>query len=107
MGSPITAIGSVAGGIFNGATSNKQGSFGANAGAMGIKNPYIIITNTQAYDAYNYNKQYGFPANASIQLGSCKGYTRVKSVHVSSISNATNEEKQNIDTLLKQGVIIN
>lgn len=107
MGSPITAIGSVAGGIFNGATSNKQGSIGANAGAMGIKNPYIIITNTQAYDAYNYNKQYGFPANASIQLGSCKGYTRVKSVHVSSISNATNEEKQNIDTLLKQGVIIN
>lgn len=107
MGSPITAIGSVAGGVFNGATSNKQGSIGSNAGAMGIKNPYIIITNTQAYDAYNYNKQYGFPANASIQLGSCKGYTRVKSVHVSSISNATNEEKQNIDTLLKQGVIIN
>lgn len=107
MGSPITAIGSVAGGIFNGATSNKQGSIGANAGAMGIKNPYIIITNTQAYDAYNYNKQYGFPANASIQLGSCKGYTRVKSVHVGSISNATNEEKQNIDNLLKQGVIIN
>lgn len=107
MGSPITAIGSVASGIFNGATSNKQGSIGANAGAMGIKNPYIVITNTQAYDAYNYNKQYGFPANASIQLGSCKGYTRVKSVHVSSISNATNEEKQTIDSLLKQGVIIN
>ncbi|MBP3886623.1 MAG: glycine zipper family protein [Cellulosilyticum sp.] len=101
-------IGTATGAFASGGLSvSKTNSIGANAGAMGIKKPYIIITHSQAYQANNYNKQYGYPANASVQLSSCKGYTRVKDVHVENISVATQEEKNMIETLLKQGVVIN
>ena len=83
-----------------------SGAIGANAGAMGIRKPYLIITRKSAYEAAGYGQFYGYPANKTVTLGSCKGYTRVKSVHVE-IIRATANEKAEIETLLKQGVIIN
>ena len=101
----------VAGGIMAGAMGSHldvshSGSIGANAGAMGIRKPYLIITRKKAYDAQGYNYFYGFPANKTVILGSCNGFTRVRSVHIDSIYNATDNEKTEIETLLKQGVII-
>ena len=83
-----------------------SGAIGANAGAMGIRKPYVIITRKSACEASNYDQFYGYPANKTVTLGSCRGYTRVKSVHIESIPIATSDEKQEIETLLKQGVII-
>ena len=99
-------VGAVKGAV-GGIRIQKTGSIGSNAGAMGIKKPYIIITRQKPYDAKNYNEQYGYPANITVQLSSCKGYTRVKDVHLENISVATQEEKNMIETLLKQGVVIN
>lgn len=93
-------------GLLKGASVSKSGSVSSNAGAMGIKYPYIMITHSQAYMANNYNKQYGYPSNLTTQLSACKGYTRVKEVHVENILVATQEEKDMIQTLLRQGVII-
>lgn len=106
-GNPIA----VAGGVVAGAMGSRldvshSGSIGANAGAMGIRKPYLIITRKKAYNAVAYNEFYGYPANKTVTLGSCKGYTRVKSVHIDSICIATDNEKLEIETLLKQGVII-
>ena len=106
-GNPIGAVG----GILTGAMSAHvdvahSGTLGANAGAMGVKKPYVIITRKVAYDAASYNQFYGYPANKTVTLGACRGYTRVKSVHIESIPIATSDEKQQIEALLKQGVII-
>lgn len=98
-------VGAIKGAI-GGIKIQKTGSIGSNAGAMGIKKPYIIITRQKPYDAYNYNEQYGYPANMTVKLSSCKGFTRVKDIHVENILVATQEEKDMIQTLLKQGVII-
>ena len=98
-------VGAVKGAI-GGIKIQKTGSIGSNAGAMGIKKPYIIITRQKTYDAYDYNEQYGYPANLTTQLSTCKGYTRGKDVHVENIT-ATQEEKNMIENLLKQGIIIN
>lgn len=105
-GGAIGAVAGATGGLLKGASVSKSGSVGANAGAMGIKKPYIIITYSQAYMANNYNQQYGYPSNLTTQLSACKGYTRVKEVHVENILVATQEEKDMIQTLLRQGVII-
>lgn len=105
-GGAIGAVAGATGGLLKGASVSKSGSIGANAGAMGIKKPYIMITYSQAYMANNYNKQYGYPSNLTTQLSACKGYTRVKEVHVENILVATQKEKNMIHTLLKQGVII-
>lgn len=105
-GGPAGAVVGGASGLLKGASVSKSGSVSSNAGAMGIKYPYIMITHSQAYMANNYNTQYGYPSNLTTQLSACKGYTRVKEVHVENILVATQEEKDMIQTLLREGVII-
>lgn len=104
---PLPAIGGVVAGAMGSSLDvSRSGSLGANAGVMGIRKPYLIITRRKAYNASIYSQFYGFPANATVKLGTCKGYTRVKSVHVDSIGVATDTEITEIEALLKQGVII-
>lgn len=106
-GAAGAVVGAVAGGLMQGSTIDRSGQLGANSGALGVKTPYIIITRNYGYDAGDYNKFYGFPSNNRVALLTCKGYTRVKDVHVDIITTATENEKREIETLLKSGVIIN
>ena len=84
----------------------KSGSFSGNAGAMGGKTPYLIITRPQTELAANYQHFVGIPSNENVVLGSVSGYARVKSVHVEAVTNASEEEKREIESLLKSGVLI-
>ncbi len=97
--------GGVAGGLMGGTSIERSGNFSANSGALGIKKPYLIISRKTPYDADNYNDYYGYPSNKTVVLNSCKGFTRVKDIYID-IPNATNEEKNEIETLLKNGIII-
>lgn len=97
--------GGVAGGLMGGTSIERSGNFSANSGALGIKKPYLIISRKTPYDADNYNDYYGYPTNKTVVLNNCKGFTRVKDIHVN-IPNATNEEKNEIETLLKNGIVI-
>ncbi len=101
-GAVVGAVRNMAGGI----QINKTGAIGSNAGAMGAKKPYVIITRQKPCDAKDYEKQYGLPANTTVQLSNCRGYTRVKDVHIENILTATYEEKQMIESILKQGFVI-
>ena len=83
-----------------------SGSLGSNSGALGIKKPYLIITRPKPAEADKFNEFYGKPSNKTIRLGSCSGYTRVKDIHVENISSATDDELNEIESLLKEGVII-
>ena len=83
-----------------------SGNISGNAGAMGIRKPYIIVKRPVEVAARNYNDFYGYPANTTGRLSTFSGYTRVKDVHVENISGATAEEKQEIENLLKSGVIV-
>lgn len=103
---PLMALGAGASLLNSHLDVGHSGAIGANAGAMGIRKPYLIITRKSAYEASGYGAFYGYPANKTVTLGSCKGYTRIKSVHVE-IPRATANEKNEIEQLLKQGVIIN
>ena len=105
-GNPLALLGAGASILNTHLDVSHSGSIGANAGAMGIRKPYIIITRKIAYDAEEYSTYYGYPANKTIVLGKCKGFIRVKSVHITNIGVATDTEKTEIETLLKQGIII-
>ena len=106
VGGAIGAIGAVGSALNSKLDVAHSGSIGSNAGAMGVRKPYLIITRAEPNEALNYNKYYGFPSNTAVSLKSCLGYTRVKEVHVENISNATITEKNEIESLLKSGVII-
>lgn len=110
------AVGAVGGAVAGGLTGiagggfshsvERSGSIGSNAGAMGVKKPYLIITRHKPYNPNAYNKYYGYPANSAVQqLGSLSGYTRVKDVRVNGIV-ASSAELQEIESLLKEGVIL-
>lgn len=83
----------------------RSGGFSGNAGAMGVKKPYVIIKRAVSAQATNYAKQYGYPLNKSAKLATFKGFTRCQSVHVD-IPYATREEMDTIHAMLTTGVII-
>lgn len=99
------AVAGVGSGQFQANISRTSG-FSGNAGAMSVKKPFIIITRNKSADAYNYEHYIGNPTNRTVYLSDCKGYTRVKAVHVENIPGATDKEKDMIKALLEGGVIL-
>lgn len=87
------------------ASVNVSGGFNANTGAMGTKTPYLVITRPRIYNAANYNNYYGYPNNMTVTLSSCTGFTRVKNVFTT-VSKATDAEKTEIESILKEGVLL-
>ena len=82
-----------------------SGSFSGNAGAMGIKKPYLIIDRPQTALAKNFPNYIGYPSNTTVKLSSCHGFTKVKEIHLENVP-ATNNELSDIEMKLKGGVII-
>lgn len=82
-----------------------SGSFSGNAGAMGIKKPYLIITRPQTALASTFPSFNGYPANESVTLNSCTGFIKCDEVHLENIP-ATSDELNEIESLLKTGIII-
>lgn len=83
---------------------NHSGNISANAGIMGNKKPYVIIGRRHGYDATNYNKYYGFPANKTVTLGNHTGYAKVKKCWLK--TSATQAEYESIMELLADGVFL-
>ena len=107
---PLGAGAAVLGGITNltfnsHANVERSGSFTGNAGAMGSKIPYLIISRPQTAMAQNFETLSGYPSNTYTKLSACTGFTQVKFVHVENL-NATDAKKQEIEQLLKEGVIL-
>lgn len=99
------AMGAVSG-VLNAHTRvQHSGSFTGNAGAMGIKKPYLIITRPQTALAENFEMFDGYPANENVTLSQCSGFVKCRTVHLENI-NATETELNEIETLLTSGVLI-
>ena len=105
-GSALPLIASSASSMFNAHTRvEHSGGFSGNAGAMGGKIPYLIISRPQTAMAKEFNKYIGYPSNFTTTLGSCSGFVKVLECHLKNI-NATKSELDEIDSILKEGVII-
>ena len=105
VGAPA-AIAAV-GGLASAGTSHnaRAGGFSGNAGAMGIKTPYLIIERPQTKVAETFPELAGYPTNYSCKLSECSGHVVVKHVHVEGL-NATDSELDKINSILKSGVIV-
>lgn len=101
-GNPGLLAAGASGGFFN---VKHSGSFAGNTGATGPKTPYLIVSRPQPEFADNFNSIEGYPVNFSIQIGQCRGFIRVKECHLSGI-NATDDELDMIDQILKDGIIV-
>lgn len=82
-----------------------SGGFSGNAGAMGIKKPYLIISRPQSAMNDGFPSIQGYPSNYFTRLGECSGFTQIAECHVENIP-ATDKELDKIKDLLKEGVIL-
>jgi FMN-dependent NADH-azoreductase len=82
-----------------------SGQFSGSSGAMGGKKPYLIVSRPQTRTPQRIAEYEGIPTNSIHQLMSCTGFTKVKEVHITS-KNAYDNEIQEIEALLKSGVLI-
>lgn len=83
----------------------RSGSITGNAGAMGSKIPYLIISRPQTAMADNYSKYTGVPANQEMRIGSASGFCKFLTVHLTGIT-ATDAEKTELQNLFESGVLI-
>lgn len=84
----------------------QSGSMGANAGALGIRTPYLVITHPTQANAFDFGAVSGLPANKTVRLGDVSGFTRVYATHLDAISGATADEIEQIREMLSNGVIL-
>lgn len=100
------SAGMVLGGLANAKTQvQHSGQFSGSSGAMGGKKPYLIVSRPQTRTPKKISDYKGIPSNAIHKLSSCSGFVKVQEVHVASKS-AYDNEIQEIESLLKAGVII-
>lgn len=108
---PIAAMG-VAGLAANAAntavnskpTIQRSGSMGGSAGMMSVQRPYLIINRPKLSVPDKLNKFTGNTCNVTMKLNKCTGFTMVDYIHLSGIP-AMEEEKKELDSILKKGVI--
>lgn len=89
----------------SGKTGTKQsGTMGSNAGALGIRKPYLIITRSASAMPAGFENVAGLPSTELVQLSSLSGFTSIRNVHLEGIP-GTAEEIEEIKSLLESGVI--
>lgn len=86
--------------------TQRSGDISGSIGMMDDFVPYLIIHRPKQSLAKNYNQFKGYPSNITAKLGDCIGYTEVEHIHLTGITGATDAELQDIEDLLKSGVII-
>ena len=85
---------------------SRTGEMGGSTGLLDDFMPFLIIHRPIQSLAAGFKTQKGYPSNISAVLSSCQGYTEVEYVHLTGIDMATDTELQEIEQLLKSGVII-
>ena len=85
----------------------RSSHLGCNYGALGILTPYIIINRPMQSLAANFNDFNGYPSNITADLSTVAGYTEIDVIHLENMGEQiTSVEIDEIETLLKQGVIL-
>lgn len=83
----------------------RSGGLSGNAGAMGGKIPYLIITRPQTALASSYTGYTGLGANETVKISSLTGYAKLSKVHIVNIP-APGIEIEEIQNMLESGVLI-
>ena len=102
-GTSISAAGSVA---TSKVRTSRGGDISGTSGFLDDFRPFFIFHRPAQSLAKNYNKFKGYTSNISSKLSSLSGYTEVEHIHLTGIIGATDTELEEIETLLKEGVII-
>ena len=83
----------------------RVGNVSSNFGWTGIQYPFLIFSRSKVEYPSNYREMYGMPSMKKERLGNLTGYTQVGEIHLDGLT-CLEEERQELETLLKNGVIL-
>lgn len=82
-----------------------SGSIGGGAGIMGVNYPYLIF-NTPHVSIPSQQRHYtGYPSNQIVKLSALSGFNMIQAINLS-VSGANDSEMNEIENILKGGVIL-
>ena len=84
----------------------RSGGFGGSSGLMGHQIPYLILTIPKMCKPGDQNKYIGYPSYVTTPLDSITGYVEIDAIHLTAIPGASDDDIQEIDSLLKSGVFL-
>ena len=80
-------------------------SVSSTAGFLSLQKPVLYLQRPSQNLAANYKHFNGYPSNITARIGTLSGYTVVDKIHLENID-ASEEEKIEIERLLKEGVVL-
>lgn len=83
----------------------RTSSFSGACSGMSCRSAYLVLTQPKQHLDKHYKEYSGLPSYMTYKLGDCSGYTKVENVIDNTVS-ATDEEKAEIERLLKEGVYL-
>ena len=108
-GNPLGGIGSAASGVGQILTSKpaygRSGSLGSAAGYLSYRRPFLVRKSPINTTAKNLAQESGYISNKGQKIGDYSGFTKCAAVVLDGIT-ATKSEIEEIERLLKEGVII-
>lgn len=104
-GSIANGIGGATDAILDGPDIQKSGSCSGSGSALCMRTPFIVLTRPNQQLPPNYGSYVGFPSYNTKKLGELTGFTLVEDL-IDNTVKATDAEKQEIEKLLKEGVIL-
>lgn len=106
MGSALDVVSDTANATSSAKIQYQNGSsMSLTSGYLAPQFCYVIISRPIQSLAKDYNKFVGYPSNVTAQLSTLSGFTMVEDIHLENLS-ATDNEIDEIESLLKSGVII-
>lgn len=98
----------MAGSVISGGSEiqiSRTGNFSGACSALSCFDAYMILTQCEQQMPANYGKYVGYPCYITYKLSDLTGFTKVEEVIDNTVA-ATDEEKAEIERLLKEGVIL-
>ena len=86
--------------------TTRSGSLSGSVGLLDDFRPFFILHRPMQSLAQDFKAKKGYPSNITAVLNTLTGYTEVEYVHLTGITGATDTELEEIESLLKEGVII-
>ena len=110
VGGGLGAVAGATGGLL---TTNMSpivqsgGSVSGNTGRMDLQYPYLIIKRGVPVYPNNWRSEFGATRYQEFEVVDLAGYTEFAEIHADDVTGATDDEKAEIENLLKSGVFIN
>lgn len=104
-GSLLNGIGGATDSILDGPDIQKSGAYSGSGSALTMRTPFIVITRPNQQLPPNYGSYVGFPSYNTRKLSELSGFTMVDEVIDNKVV-ATDIEKDEIEKLLKEGIIL-